>query len=48
MFSLTEMHQYENEARKILIKEFLKMNMEKQMLALRYLNELVSPKKPYT
>lgn len=38
MFSLTEMHQYENESRKILIKEFLRMNMEKQMLALRYLN----------
>ncbi len=24
------------------------MNMEKQMLALRYLNDLINPKKPYT
>ena len=48
LFSLTEVYQDQNEIRKHFIKIFLKMNMEKQMLALRYIYDLVNPKKPHS
>lgn len=48
VYSLSEVHRDQNQLKRELIKEFLKMNMEKQMIALRYLSFLVYPKKPYT
>jgi hypothetical protein len=37
LFSLSEKHMKINDIRKYLILDFLKMNMEKQMFALRFL-----------
>ena len=48
LYSLTEVYQSQNELRRNLICEFLDMNLEKKMLALRYLNDLIHPKKPYS
>ena len=42
------MYSQQNELRKDFIKEFLDMNLEKKMLALRYINDLINPKKPYS
>jgi hypothetical protein len=41
--SLSEKHILMNEIRKKLVLDFLSMNMEKQMIALRLLYELINP-----
>lgn len=48
LFSLSEKHALQNEMRKFLVIEFLKLNMEKQMIALRILYELIKPPRRYT
>lgn len=36
-----------NEIRRFIVQEYLKLNLEKQMIALRYLFELIKPARPY-
>ncbi len=43
VLSLSEKHLLVNDIRKRLTLDFLKMNMEKQMIALRLLYELINP-----
>lgn len=43
MMSLSEKHLLVNEIRKRLAVDFLKLNMEKQMIALRLLYEIINP-----
>lgn len=47
LHSLSKKHQILNELRKFLSIEYLKLNLEKQMMALRYLIELIKPIRPY-
>lgn len=47
LFSLSRKHIIQNDIRRFLLNEYLKLNLEKQMVALRYLYELIKPVRPY-
>jgi len=47
ILSLSKKHEILNDLRKYLVIEFLKLNMEKQMIALKLLYELIRPIRPY-
>lgn len=47
LFSLSQKHKILNDIRKFLSVEYLKLNLEKNLLALRFLYELIRPQRPY-
>jgi hypothetical protein len=47
IYSLSRKHIILNEIKKFLSLEYIKLNLEKQMIALRYLFELIKPLRPY-
>ena len=47
IYSLSRKHMMMNEIRRFIVQEYLKLNLEKQMIALRYLFELIKPTRPY-
>lgn len=47
LFSLSRKHIIINDIKRFLSVEYLKLNLEKQMIAIRYLFELIKPARPY-
>jgi hypothetical protein len=47
LHSLSCKHILMNDIRRFIVQEYLKLNLEKQMIALRYLFELIKPLRPY-
>lgn len=47
LHSLSRKHAIINDIKKFLCLEFAKLNLEKQMIALKYLSELIRPLRPY-
>ena len=47
LYSLSRKHNIMNEIKRFIVQEYLKLNLEKQMIALRFLFELIKPLRPY-
>ena len=47
LYSLSKKHQILNDLRKFLSLEYLKLNLEKNLVAIRFLFELIKPVRPY-
>ena len=47
LYSLSRKHQILNDLRKFLAIEYLKLNLEKNLIALKFLAELIKPLRPY-
>ena len=47
LYSLSQRHKILNDLRKFLSLEYLKLNLEKNLVAIRFLYELIKPMRPY-
>lgn len=47
LYSLTRKHMIISDIKRFMCLQYLKLNLEKQMIALKYISELIRPLRPY-